>query len=151
MSEEEGFRRRRSIFDLIDEYFESLEAWAERVRETFFERPSWNCRTCTIEPLRDIMVTSDEVIVTVDLPYAEQNTIQVKPVGKDTIEISAKMRRKVSLDDFGITHHRGEFQRFHCRTRIPVPVYMERMEIRLKRGILEIRLPRKHEYEIPIE
>jgi len=48
MSEEEGFRRRRSIFDLIDEYFESLEAWAERVRETFFERPSWNCRTCTI-------------------------------------------------------------------------------------------------------
>ncbi|MBX5320632.1 MAG: Hsp20/alpha crystallin family protein [Candidatus Bathyarchaeota archaeon] len=144
-------RRRRSIFDLIDEYLENLEAWAEGVRETLMERPSWNCRTCSMEPLRDIMVTGDEVIVTVDLPYAEQNTIQVKPVGKDAIEISAKMRRKISFDDFGITHYRGEFQRFHCQTRIPVPVYMDRMEIRFKRGILEIRLPRKHEYEIPVE
>jgi HSP20 family molecular chaperone IbpA len=144
-------RRRRSIFDIIDEYFESLEAWSERVRETLMERPTWNCRTCTMEPLRDIIVTADEVIVTVDLPYAEQNTIEVKPINKDTIEISAKMRRKISFDDFGITHHRGEFQRFRCQTRIPVPVYMDRMEIRFKRGILEIRLPRKNEYEIPIE
>lgn len=144
-------RRRRSISDIIDEYFESLEVWAERVRENIMERPTWNCRTCTMEPLRDIMVSSDEVVVTVDLPYAEQSTIEVKPISKDTIEISAKMRRKISFDDLGITHHRGEFQRFHCRTRIPVPVYMDRMEIRFKRGILEIRLPRKHEYEIPIE
>ncbi|MEM3612261.1 MAG: Hsp20 family protein [Candidatus Bathyarchaeia archaeon] len=143
-------RRRRSIFDIIDEYFESLETWAERVRETLMERPSWNCRTCTMEPLRDIMVTADEVIVTVDLPYAEQNTIEVKPISRDAIEISAKMRRKISFDEFGITHRKGEFQRFHCQTRIPVPVYMDRMEIRFKRGILEIRLPRKHEYEIPI-
>jgi hypothetical protein len=52
-----------------------------------------------MEPLRDIMVTADEVIVTVDLPYAEQNTIEVKPISKDTIEISAKMRRKISFDD----------------------------------------------------
>ncbi|MEM3703026.1 MAG: Hsp20/alpha crystallin family protein [Candidatus Bathyarchaeia archaeon] len=147
----EDRRKRRSLFDIMDEYFESLEAWAERVRETLMERPSWNCRTCTMEPLRDIMVTSGEVIVTVDLPYAEQNTIEVKPIGKDTIEISAKMKRKVSFDDFGITHYKGEFQRFHCQTRIPVPVYMDRIEIRFKRGILEIRIPRKREYKIPIE
>lgn len=144
-------RRRRSIFNIINEYFENFEALAERVRETIMERPSWNCRTCTMEPLRDIMVTANEVVVTVDLPYAEQNTIEVKPIGKDIIEISAKMRRKISFDDFGITHHRGEFQKFYCQTRIPVPVYMNRMEIRFKRGLLEIRFPRKHEYEIPIE
>ncbi|MGC9346128.1 MAG: hypothetical protein ACP5ER_05010, partial [Candidatus Bathyarchaeales archaeon] len=88
---------------------------------------------------------------TVDLPYAEENTIQVKPIGGNTIEISAKMRRKVRFDDFGITHYKGEFQTLRCQTRIPVPVYMDRMEIRFKRGILEIRLPRKHRYEIPIE
>ncbi|MEM2148029.1 MAG: Hsp20 family protein [Candidatus Bathyarchaeia archaeon] len=144
-------RKRRSIFDVMDEYFENFEELAERVREIIMERPSWNCRTCTMEPLRDVMVTSDEVIITVDLPYAEQSTIEVKPSGKDTIEVSAKMKRKVSFDDFGITHYRGEFQRFHCQTRIPVPVYMDRMEVSFKKGILEIRLPRKHEYEIPIE
>ncbi|MEM2911165.1 MAG: Hsp20/alpha crystallin family protein [Candidatus Bathyarchaeia archaeon] len=144
-------RRKRSIFDIMDEYFESMEEWAESVMESVMERPSWNCRACTMEPLRNVIVTGDEVIVTVDLPYAEQNTIQVKPISKDTIEVSAQMRRKISFDDFGITHYKGEFQRFHCQTRIPVPVYMDKIEVRFKKGILEIHLPRKHEYEIPIE
>jgi len=144
-------RRRRSIFDIIDEYFESLEAWAERFRERLTERPSWNQKTCTMEPLRDIMVTPTEVIVTVDLPYAEENRIQVKPVDKSTIEISARMKRKIRFDEFGITHYKGEFETLHCQTRVPVPVHMEKMKVRLKKGILEVRLPRKHEYTIPIE
>ncbi|MEM3726224.1 MAG: Hsp20 family protein [Candidatus Bathyarchaeia archaeon] len=144
-------RKRRTIFDLIDEYFESLEEYAERLSEALIERPSWNCRTCTMEPLRNVVVTPTEVIVTVDLPYTEENTVQVKPISKDTIEITAEMRRKVRFDDFGITHYKGEFRTFHCQTRIPVPVYMDKMEVRFKKGILEIRLPRKHEYEIPIE
>ncbi len=82
-------RKKRSIFDIMDEYFESMEEWAESV----MERPSWNCRACTMEPLRNIVVTGDEVIVTVDLPYAEQSTIQVKPISKDTVEVSAQMRK----------------------------------------------------------
>lgn len=147
----ETSRRKRSIFDIMDEYFESVEEWAERLRESIMEKPSWNCKACTMEPLRDIVVTDDEVIVTVDLPYAEQNTLQVKPISKDAIEVSAQMRRKIRFDDFGITHYKGEFQRFHCQARIPVPVYMDKMEVRFKKGILEIRLPRKREYEIPIE
>lgn len=144
-------RKRRSIFDIIDEYFENLGERAERFREVLTEKPSWNRRACTMEPLRDIMVTPTEIVVTVDLPYAEENTIHVKPVSKDTIEISAKMRHTVRFNDFGITHCKGEFKMLHCQTRIPVPVYMDRMEIRFKRGILEVRLPRKHEYEIPME
>ncbi len=144
-------KRKRSIFDIMDEYFESMEDWAESMMESIMEKPSWNYKACTMEPLRNIVVTSDKVIVTVDLPYAAQNTVQVKPISKDTIEISAQMRRKISFDDFGITHYKGEFQRFHCQTRIPVPVYMDRMEVHFKKGILEIHLPRKHEYEIPIE
>jgi HSP20 family molecular chaperone IbpA len=144
-------RRRRSIFDIINEYFENLEEWTEKFREVLIEKPSWNRRACTIEPLRNIMVTPTEVIVTVDLPYAEENTIQVKPIGGDTIEILAKMKRKIRFDDFGITHYKGEFETLHCQTSIPVSVYMNKMEVRFKKGILEIHLPRKHEHEIPIE
>jgi len=146
-----SIRRRRSIFEIINEYFENLEEWTERFREALIEKPSWDHRACTMEPLRDIMVTPTEVIVTVDLPYAEQNTIQVKPVDRDTIEILAKMKRKIRFDDFGMTHYKGEFQTLHCRTRIPVPVEIDKMEVRFKKGILEIRLPRKHGHEIPIE
>jgi len=144
-------RKNRSIFDIVNEYFENLEEWTERFRESLIEKPSWNCRACTIEPLRDIMVTPTEVTVTVDLPYAEENAIKVRPISKDTIEILAKMKQKVRFGDFGITHYKGEFQTLHCQTHIPVPVDMDKMEIRFKKGILEIRMPRKHEYEIPME
>ncbi|MGQ9624030.1 MAG: Hsp20/alpha crystallin family protein [Candidatus Bathycorpusculaceae bacterium] len=144
-------KRKRTIFDIINEYFENLEEYAERLSEALMERPSWNCRTCTMEPLRNVAVTPTEVIVTVDLPYTEENTLQVKPVSKDMIEITAEMKRKIRFDDFGITHYKGEFQTFHCQARIPLPVYMDKMEVRFKRGILEIRLPRKHEFEISVE
>ena len=144
-------KRKRSIFDLIGEYFDSLEEMAEQLEETLTERPSWNQKACAFEPLRDIMVTPTEVIVTADLPLTEENTIQVKPVEKNTLEISARMKRKIRFEDFGITHHKGEFQTFHCQTRIPVQVNMDKMHFRFKKGILEIHLPRKHEYAISIE
>lgn len=143
-------RRRRSIFDLIDEYFENLEESVRRLRESLSERPSWDMKACSMEPLRDVLVTPTTVIVTVDLPYTEENAIRVKPIDKDTIDISAKMKRKISFNDFGIKHYEGEFLTFHCQTRIPVPVHMDKMEVRFKKGILEIRIPRKYEYEIPI-
>jgi len=144
-------KRKRSIFDIIKEYFEGLDEWAESIQESLIEGPSWNQRTCAVEPLRDIKVTPMEVIVTVDLPYAEENTVQVKPLDTDLIEISAKMKRKIRLGDFGITQYGGEFRSFQCQTRIPVPVKIDKMEVRFKKGFLEIHLPRKHGHYIPIE
>lgn len=138
-------RRRRSILDILEDYFEDIEEEFERWRETLIERPSWNCKACTIEPLRDMRLTPTEVIVTVDLPLTKENTIQVKPMGRNTLEISANMKRKIRFDDFGITHQKGEFQTFHCHMRIPVSVNMDAMQVRFKKGILEIHLPRKHE------
>lgn len=144
-------KRKRSIFDIISKYFEELQERTERFREALIEKPSWNHRACTMEPLRNIMVTPTEVVVTVDLPYAEENTIRVKPISRDTIEILAKMKRKVRFDDFGITQYEGEFETLYCQARVPVSVYMDKMELRFKKGILNIHLPRKHEYEISIE
>lgn len=144
-------KRKRSIFEIMSEYFDNLEEMADQLEEALIERPSWNQKNCTMEPLRDIIVTPTEVMVTVDLPYTEENMIRVKPINKSTIDVSARMKRKIRFDDFGITHYKGEFQSFHCQTRIPVPVHMEKMKIRFKKGILEIRLPRKYEYAIPIE
>lgn len=144
-------RKRRSLFDILGEYFEELESWIERVTESSLERPSWDERECCIEPLCNIFVGPSEVIVTADLPYAEASTVKVEPIGEDAIEIMAKMKRKVSFGDFGITYREGEFSMFRCQTRIPVPVDMERMEIRFKRGILEIHLPRRRTYRISVE
>jgi len=145
-------RRRRSIFDLMSEYMEEFEALTDELIEaTFAERPSWNTESCCLEPLCDVFVTPNEVVITADLPNTEHETLKVEAVSEDLIEITAKMKRKMKFDDFGITHREGEFSSLRCQTRIPVPVNTKRMKISFKRGILEIRFPRKRGYKIKVE
>ncbi|HVP17243.1 MAG TPA: Hsp20 family protein [candidate division Zixibacteria bacterium] len=128
---------------MIDEYFEEMEKWAEQVRETLSEKPCWDLKTCAIEPLREITVTPTQVIVTVDLPYAKEETVQVKAVDGSSLEVLAEMRKKIRLTELGVTHRKGMIQRFHAWIRIPVTVNMDKMKIQHKKGILEIELPRK--------
>lgn len=138
-----AIRKRQSISEMIDEYFEDLEKWAEQVRETLTEKPSWDLKTCAIEPLREITVTPTEVIITVDLPYARKETVKVKAVDPASLEILAEMKKKIRLTELGVTHRKGVIQRFHGWIRIPVKVNMDKMKIQHKKGILEIKLPRK--------
>ncbi|MDH7563360.1 MAG: Hsp20/alpha crystallin family protein [Candidatus Bathyarchaeota archaeon] len=146
-----AIRKKKSFFDIINEYFSDVEELTSQFEDMFMEKPSWSQKNCTMEPLKEVTVTPKEVIVTVDLPLAKEGTIEVKPLDNRTIEISAEMKRKVRFDDFGITHHKGEFQRFYCQTRIPVPVKIDKVQFTLKKGILEVHMPRKHGERIPIE
>jgi len=135
--------RKRTFFDLVDRYFEDMEQEFARWRETLLERPSWDSKLSAMEPLKDVRVTPTEVVVTADLPLTEKSTLQVKPVDEETLEISAKMKKKMSFKELGMTHYKGEIQKFHCHTRIPVPVDMDKMRVGFKKGLLEIHLPRK--------
>jgi HSP20 family molecular chaperone IbpA len=141
--------RRRSIFELINEYVEKMESLAEELLPT--ERPSWDIQARTIEPLCNVFVTPKEVIVTADLPFSDPDSIKVAPIDRNTLEISAKIKRRVCCEDLGIIHQRGEFSNFNCQIRIPVPVNLEKQEAKFKKGILEVRLPRKKGYEIKVE
>ncbi len=114
-----------------------------RLPATIGEGPSWDVSTCCIEPLCNVNVAPNEVIITADLPYADPEAVEVKQVGKRTLEIKAKMKRKINFKDFDITHRKGEFEFFRCQTRIPVPVDMKQMRKELKRDFLEVHLPRK--------
>lgn len=142
-------RRRRSIFDLINEYLEEMETMAEELMP--MERPSWDITTRTIEPLCNVLVAPNEVIVTADLPFSEPNSIKVEPFDEKTLEISAKIKRRVCCEDLGIVHQRGEFSTFNCQIRIPARVDVEKRQVKFKKGILEVRLPRKKGYEIKVE
>ena len=145
-------RRRRSIFEVMNEYMEDFRTWAEEIIESAAaERPSWDIRSCCLERLCDVFITIDEAIVTADLPSTDPKNIKVEAVSEDSIEIRAKMKRTLRFDDFGITHRRGEFSSFRCQVHIPVLVDTEQMQIDFKRGVLEVRLPRKKGYEIQIE
>jgi HSP20 family molecular chaperone IbpA len=142
-------KRRRSIHDMIREYLDEVEKLKEGWPPT--ERPSWNLRECTLEPLSTIFVTAKEVIITADLPYAQPHSVKVEPINDDRLEITAEMKHKVRFKDWGITHHEGEFSTFSCQARVPVPVDMKDMKTIFKRGMLEIRLPRKRVYKIHVE
>jgi HSP20 family molecular chaperone IbpA len=140
-----AIRRKRSVSEIIDEYFADFDKWAEGFRGIFTETPSWNLRNGSMEPLRDMMITPKEVLVTVDLPFTSKSTVKVEPVDSNALEITAKMKRKIRLDDLGITYCRGEFQKFHSHLLIPVSVNMKKMDVQYKKGILEIHIPRKRQ------
>ena len=144
-------RRRRSIFDILREYMEELEELTDEMFERFMERPSWDVSEQSLEPLCDVLVKSDRVIVTADLPRADPESIRISGVSDDLIEITAKMKMKVNFEDLGITHRRGEFTCFSCRVPLPVPVDVSKAKARFRKGILEVVLPRKRGYEIKVE
>jgi len=145
-------RRKRSIFEIIREHVEDLEAFADKLMESaLMERPSWDLQSCCLEPLCSVFVSADEVVVTADLPNIDPENIKVEAAEEDLIEITAKMKRKLRFEDFGITHRQGEFSAFRCQTRIPVPVDTKKMKTQFKHGILEVHLPRKKGYRIKVE
>ncbi|UCG37319.1 MAG: Hsp20/alpha crystallin family protein [Candidatus Bathyarchaeota archaeon] len=143
-----SIRKRRSILDLINEYIEEMESLAEKLLPT--ERPSWNINTHTIEPLCEVSVTRSEVVVTADLPFSDPDSIKIDPLDKRTIEISARINRRICCEDLGIQRQKGEFSTFSCHVEIPVPVDISKIEKRLKKGFLEIRIPRKRGFEIEV-
>jgi len=130
---------------------EDLEALSEELGEvTMTERPSWDLKLCCIEPLCNVFVAANEVVVTADLPNTDPDTIKVDQVNKGTLEIKAKMKRKIRFHEFGITHRQGEFQFFRCQIPLPVPVNVKQMTTKFKRGILEVHLPRKKGQRIKV-
>jgi len=97
-----AIKKKRSFYDTIQEYFNDMDKEIDRWHESMIEGPSWNHKTSTMEPLKDMRVTPTEVIVTVDLPLTKKTTLRVKPVDENILEISAQMRRKVTFKEMGI-------------------------------------------------
>jgi HSP20 family protein len=145
-------KRKRDLFELMHEYFEDWETFAdELLKSARMERPSWDIESRCLEPLCNVFVSANEVVVTADLPSIDPKTIKVEAANANMIEITASMKRKIRFRDFGITHREGEFTSFRCHVHIPVSVDMKKMDTKFKRGILEVRIPRKKGYRIKVK
>jgi len=145
----ENRRKKRPAYDRIREYVDETEDLKEILSPA--EHPSWDLRACTLEPLSSIFVTPREVIITADLPYVESESVKVELIDSNRLEITAEMKRKVKFKEMGIVHQIGEFSSYCCQTRIPIAVDMQHMKTSFKRGVLEIRIPRKRRYKIPVK
>lgn len=142
--------KKRTFFDKIAGRIENLEMLVEELKRSF-DRPSWDSRSSSLEPLCNVFITSEKVLVTTDLPYVDTKSIKIKTLSDEQLEIKAKMKRSLRFRDFGVTYREGEFHAFRCLISIPVPVQMNKMETTFKKGILEIHIPRKKGVSINIE
>jgi HSP20 family molecular chaperone IbpA len=129
--------RWKHVHELIDEYLRRLELTVERAFST-----GWNELDECIEPLYNAFVGPSEVVLTIDLPYANPDTVKVNVVADDVIEVQATTKRKITFRELGIKHRVGEFSAYRCRIHLPVAVDESGITQKLKRGILEVHLPR---------
>ena len=142
-------QRKRSIFNTSNEYIEEVEKLEDELQApAMMEGPSWNTEAFCLHALSNVLITSREVVVTADLPNIEPESVKVEVRNEDYIDITAKMKKKVRFEEWGIYHRQGEFSSLRCQGRIPVSVDASQMKISLKGGILEVRFPRKEKYEI---
>jgi len=102
----------------------------------------WNVAAACIQPLYNLFVTAEEVVLTVDLPYVEQKSVKLKRSTEDSIEVYAETNRKITFKDLGIKHRRGEFTCYHAIIRMPVPVDERKITKKFKLGLLEVHIPR---------
>ena len=129
--------RRKHLFEAMDEYFRRAEHLFEHVFAS-----GWNEAAQSIEPLYNIAVGSDHVVVTVDLPYVNPDEVTLKVPADDTVEILANTKHRITFADMGVKHRGGQFKCYHARIHMPVPVVESGMMSKFKRGVLEVRLPR---------
>ena len=141
--------KKGSSYEEMEEYLEKIEELAQEVMAAAFpEGPSWNTETCCLHALSNVYITPREVIVTADLPTVEPETVKVKALDENHIEITAKMKKKVNFKELGICHRQGEFSFLRCQGRLQVAIIPDKMQITCEDGILEVRFPRKNREQL---
>jgi len=101
----------------------------------------WNVAAACIEPLYNMFMTADEVVVTIDLPFVTAKKIRLRHLSSDAIEVYAETSRMISFKDLGIKHRHGELTCYHARIKVPAPI-KRKMTSKLKRGVLEVHIER---------
>ena len=102
----------------------------------------WNVAAASIQPLYNLLVTSTEVLLTVDLPYVNVKRVKLTCPTEDSVEVYAETSKKITFKDLGIKHRHGEFTAYHAIVRMPVPVNEKKITRKFKRGVLEVHIPR---------
>ena len=101
----------------------------------------WNVAAACIEPLYNMFMTANEVVITIDLPFVTAKKIRLRHLSADAIEIFAETSKKISFKDLGVKHRHGEFTCYHARIKVPTPI-KKKMTSKLKRGVLEVHIDR---------
>ena len=142
----------KSITEMMDELFKRMERSLDEILRTGFLKPSFDVKKCCLEPLVDMTETTEEIIVTFDLPFIQdKNDIEIKATAH-SLEIDAKFKEPIRFKNWGTVQKDTEFKHFHYTIRkLPTEVIAENATSRFKQGLIEIKLPKIKPYKIKIE
>jgi len=124
------------IFDMIDEMDRRIRRLMDRVFSDV-NLDLYDMERRELKPLTQIYETDEEVIVTLDLPCASKDGIELKAT-EDTLYIKAKMDRCVRISNI-------DFENYSKSIRLPTRVDARNAKASFKDGILQVRLPKKFE------
>lgn len=108
------------------------------------EKFGWNIYRKCLEPLVYVEDHGDEIVVNVALPGVDKKDIQINTTG-NTVEITAKLKQTCTFNRLGAAHREVNFEYFHRGLTLPCIVVPEKSKALFRHGILQIRLPKKHE------
>ena len=88
-----------------------------------------------------MILTANEVVLTIDLPFVTAKRIRLRYLSADAIEIYAETSKTITFKDLGVKHRHGEFTCYHARIKLPAAI-KRKMTSKLKRGVLEVHIER---------
>ena len=92
------------------------------------------------KPLFDLVETNDDFILYAELPGVRREDVQLDSDGR-SLELSGQ--RRPLGGERGYLRLEGSYGTFKRRLELPEPVDPQRIEARLRRGILEVVMPKK--------
>ena len=92
------------------------------------------------KPLFDLVEKSDEFILYAELPGVRREDVQLDSDGR-SLELSGQ--RRPLGGERGYLRLEGSYGPFKRRLELPEPVDPQRIEARLRRGILEVVMPKR--------
>jgi HSP20 family molecular chaperone IbpA len=103
------------------------------------------------QPLYDLYVMADEVVVNIDIAGVDNNDFSVYVAKQYLVIDGVREKQGVSRDCCVFHNLEIPYGRFYRRIDFPVPVESRKCQHRLDNGILTLRFPILQEKIIPIE
>ncbi|HID80278.1 MAG TPA: Hsp20/alpha crystallin family protein [Ignisphaera sp.] len=136
-------RFRREFKELEDYIMKTLRDEVYRLYEDLASiermfRPMWH-HEGYLEPLYSVKDLGDRIVVYIDLPYAEEGSIDVKFVDNKMI-IKARLKDQLSYSGWGTRFERMTFNEYRTVIDLPIVVDPNKIRIRSRKGLVEITI-----------
>jgi len=131
------------------DWFQDLDRWFDDLR-TEFERKLGSPLTpfdreaglAVRRPLMDLADRGSEYVLTAELPGVRKEDLDLR-VTPDGLELAAQTSREKEENGRDYAYRERAYESFHRRIAFPAEVVADRVDAKLKDGVLEVRLPKK--------